>query len=287
MIDSAVTRLGVRPRTRPRRGWSVTTIVGAVCGAVVLFTITLGPFVIGQNPNAIDVLHTLAPASRAHWLGTDALGRDVAARIAYGGRVTLLIAAGATALATLIALPLGLATGYLGGTFDMVVTRIIDLFFAIPALLLAIGIVGILGPSIRSTILALGIGYWALYARLIRGSVVAVLARPYVDQSRAIGAGALRVLRLDILPALLPLLLVQTTVLLGFAVLDEAGLGFLGLGVQPPQASWGSILSDARQVILSNPGLSIVAGIPILLTVVALNLLSDALARRLDVRLAR
>ena len=271
-------------RRRPAFPRSAATVLGFVCAAAILLTVAIGPLLIGQDPNSIDVLHPLTSAGSGHWLGTDALGRDVASRIANGGRVTLLIAVGATSLATAIALPLGLLTGYLGGFFDTVVTRLIDLFFAIPSLLLAIGVVGLLGPSVRSTVIALGVAYWALYARLIRAHVVATLARPYIDQSRTIGAGAFRILRLDVLPSLRSLMLVQTTVLLGFAVLDEAALGFLGLGVQPPASSWGSVLTDARQVILVHPSLSVIAGVPILLTVFAFNLLSDALARKLDVR---
>lgn len=284
MTSPLAWRLDAPHRRIVRFPRNAATILGAFCGLVIVVTVAAGPSIIGQDPNAIDVLHPLASYSGSHWLGTDALGRDVASRIANGGRVTLLISLGSVFLASVIALPLGLLTGYLGGIFDTVLTRLIDLFFAIPSLLLAIGVVGLLGPSVRSTVIALGIAYWALYARLIRANVVGTLARPYVDQSRTMGAGAARILWYDVMPSLRPLMLVQTTVMLGFAVLDEAALGFLGLGVQPPTSSWGSILTDARQVILSHPSLSLIGGVPILLTVFSLNLLSDALARKLDVR---
>lgn len=280
----SATRFARRLRsTRPAAGL-VSAIVGVVCGLAVLAFVVIGPLVIPYDPDEIDLLNRFAPISIEHWLGTDALGRDLAARIADGGRVTLMIALASVALGTAIALPIGLLTGYSRGVVDIVGTRVIDLFFAIPSLLIAIGVVAIFGPSLRTTIFALGIGYWAVYARLIRGTVVQALAQPYVDQSRVMGARSLRVLRVDVLPSLLSLMLVQTAVLLGFAILDEAALGFLGLGVQPPAASWGSILSDAREVILVEPRLSLIAGIPIVLAVVSINLLSDLLARRLDAR---
>lgn len=280
----------VAPRTELRLRFGIpaqgrlSLLVGLVCGAIVVLTVALGPAVIPYDPDEIDLLNRFAPISSEHWLGTDALGRDLAARIAVGGRVTLLIAAGSVLLGTAIALPVGVLTGYSRGAIDVVGTRLIDLFFAIPSLLIAIGIVALFGSSVKTTVFALGVGYWAVYARLIRATVVQALARPYVDQSRVMGASALRILRVDVFPSLVGLMLVQTTLLLGFAVLDEAALGFLGLGVQPPAASWGSILSDAREVILVEPQLSLIGGIPILLAVLSLNLLVDILGQRIDVR---
>ncbi|MEO3857283.1 ABC transporter permease [Acrocarpospora sp. B8E8] len=276
--------LVTEPRAVGRRRTPLLTVVGATLGLLVLLTIAIGPWLIGKDPYAIDVGNRFAGPSAAHWLGTDELGRDVASRIAHGARATALIALGAVALATAVAIPLGVLTGFLGGWVDLVVTRVVDLFFAIPSLLVAIGVVGLFGPSLTTTILALGLSYWPFYTRLIRAAVVGIRSRPYVDAARVLGASRLRVIRTDILTGLVPLVLVQTTVLLGFAILDEAALGFLGLGVQPPQASWGSRLAESREFILAHPELALVAGVPIVLAVFAMNLLSDSLRDRLDAK---
>lgn len=265
----------------------VGTVIGLVCAALVVLLVGAGPFIVNKDPNSIDVLHRLAPWGSTHWLGTDELGRDLAARLAAGGRATLLIAAGSVALGTAIAIPVGLSAGYSVGFADVVLTRVVDLFIAVPPLLLAIGMVGILGPSQHTTVLALGIAYWPVYARLLRAATKSTLAKPFVDLSRAMGASGRRILVRDVMSSLRPVIMVQTTVMLGFAVLDEASLGFLGLGVQPPHPSWGSILSEARGVILINSNMSLIGGLPILLTVLALNLLSDSVARRLDVKAVR
>ena len=202
--------------------------------------------------------------------------------MAVGGRLTCLIALGTVAIASAIAVPLGLLTGYLGGWLDLILMRVVDLFFAIPTLLVAIGIVGVLGPSFSTTILALGLAYWPFYTRLVRSAVVGVRDLGYVDAARVIGSSRWRIVRKEVVPALLPLFLIQTTVLLGFAVLDEAGLGFLGLGVQPPATSWGSLLALSRELVLSYPWLGLVAGVPIVLIVLGINMMADELRDRLD-----
>jgi ABC-type dipeptide/oligopeptide/nickel transport system permease subunit len=285
MSATAPTRpAATRPARRRRRpsGLRVAGRVGAALGLLVLAVITVGPAVVGHDPNAIDITSRFAAPSAQHWLGTDDLGRDLASRLAHGGRGTLLIALGAVALASVIAIPLGIVTGYVGGAVDLVVTRVVDLFFAIPTLLVAIGIVGIFGASLTTTVLALGLSYWAFYTRLVRAAVVGIRSRPYVDAAQVLGASRWRIIRTEILPGLLPLVLVQTTAMLGFAILDEAALGFLGLGVQPPEPSWGSLLAQSRQFILSNPELGLIAGIPVLIAVFAINLMSDALRGVLD-----
>ncbi len=270
----------VTRRPLPALNWIGETGVGGILAVLVLTLVTVGPWIIGQDPNTIDIDNRFAPPSADHWLGTDNLGRDFASRIAYGGRATLLVAAGAVVLASSIAIPLGIATGYLGGRYDLVITRFIDLFFAIPTLLIAIGVVALVGPSLSTTILALGFSYWAYYTRLIRSAVVGIVNRAYIDSSRVMGSSAWRLIAKDVLPGLRPLLLVQTTVMFGFAILDEAGLGFLGLGVQPPDPSWGSLLTESREFILSRPELGLIAGVPIILAVFAANLLADALRAR-------
>lgn len=254
---------------RPRLAYLLT--------GALLFVVLVGPLLIGHDPTAIDPANQFADPSAAHLFGTDNLGRDVLARLALGGRTTLAIAVGSVTIASAIAIPLALGVGYVGGLFDAVGTRIIDLFFAIPSLLLAIGIVGMLGRSMLTTMLALGLAYWPFYTRLIRGEVVSIRSRRYVDASRVLGApGRYTILR-EIMPGLVPLMLVQIAVMLGFAVLDEAGLGFLGLGVQPPDPSWGSELANSRAYLVSHPAYGLLCGVPILLAVLSFNLLADVI----------
>jgi len=265
-------------RIRP----SSKLVAGVVMLGLLAAFIILGPIISGHQPDATNLELRFATPSGAHWLGTDDLGRDVFTRLAVGGRLTCLIALGTVAIASAIAVPLGLLTGYLGGWLDLILMRVVDLFFAIPTLLVAIGIVGVLGPSFSTTILALGLAYWPFYTRLVRSAVVGVRDLGYVDAARVIGSSRWRIVRKEVVPALLPLLLVQTTVLLGFAVLDEAGLGFLGLGVQPPATSWGSLLALSRELVLSYPWLGLVAGVPIVLVVLGINMMADVLRDRLD-----
>ncbi len=282
-MSAISTVLVVESTTRSRRLTARTT-VGAILGVLVIGIIAIGPMIVGQDPYKLHTDIPLAHWSSAHWLGTDSLGRDIASRIVYGGRATMFIAASAVLLTTAIALPIGVLTGYVGGAVDLILTRITDVFFAVPSLLIAIGIVGLLGPSLTTTLLALGLSSWPAYTRLIRAAVVDLRSRGYVDACRVLGASHLRIVCVEVLSGLIPLVLVQTTVLLGFMILDEAALGFLGLGVQPPQPSWGSLLVESRQFILTRPELGVVVGVPILLTVLAVNLLGDSVRDWLDTR---
>lgn len=282
-MTAAVIATFVPASDRVRRGLpSFKFVAGVVMLGFLAAFIILGPIISGHQPDATNLELRFATPSGAHWLGTDDLGRDVFTRMAVGGRLTCLIALGTVAIASAIAVPLGLLTGYLGGWLDLILMRVVDLFFAIPTLLVAIGIVGVLGPSFSTTILALGLAYWPFYTRLVRSAVVGVRDLGYVDAARVIGSSRWRIVRKEVVPALLPLFLVQTTVLLGFAVLDEAGLGFLGLGVQPPATSWGSLLALSRELVLSYPWLGLVAGVPIVLVVLGINMMADVLRDRLD-----
>jgi peptide/nickel transport system permease protein len=271
-----------------RKAWRpsarLEVVVGGGLGILLLFGVLVGPLLLGHDPNAINIANRFAPPSAENLLGTDDLGRDLATRLAIGGQATLLIALAATSVSTVIAIVLGVLTGFARGIVDTVVTRVVDLFFAIPNLLVAIGIVGILGASLQTTIIALGLAYWPYYTRLIRSAVVEITSRPYLDAARVLGARPWYMILREVTPGLVPLLLVQFTVTVGWAVLDEAGLGFLGLGVQPPEASWGSILAQSREFMLSYPQIGIIAGVPILMTVLSINLLADALRARLDPR---
>ena len=257
---------------------------GLVLGAVLLVIALLGPLVVSVDPNVIDVATRFAGPSAAHPLGTDDLGRDTLARLIHGAQMSLFIAVVSATLGTILGASIGLVSGFLGGWVDVFAMRVVDLFFAIPTLLVAIGIVALFGASATTTILALGIAYAPFYARLVRGAVVGVRSRTYVDASRVLGSSGFRLLRADILPGVLPIALVQSTALLGYALVDEASLGFLGLGVQPPDASWGAMINSGRQFVFQAPWLTLIPGAAVIIAVFAINLTGDGLRDALDPR---
>jgi ABC-type dipeptide/oligopeptide/nickel transport system permease subunit len=257
---------------------------GLVLGFVLVVIALGGPVLVRVDPNSIDVAARFSGPTAAHPLGTDDLGRDTLARLIYGSRMSLFIAVCAATLGTVIGQVVGLVSGFLGGWVDILVMRVVDLFFAIPTLLVAIGIVALFGASATTTILALGFAYAPFYARLIRGAVVGVRSRTYVDASRVLGSSGLRLLRADILPGVLPIALVQSTALLGYALVDEASLGFLGLGVQPPDASWGAMINAGRQFVFQAPWLTLIPGLAVIIAVFAINLTGDGLRDALDPR---
>jgi peptide/nickel transport system permease protein len=257
---------------------------GLILGSILILIALLGPIAMQTDPNQIDVANRFSGPTPSHLLGTDELGRDTLTRLVFGSRMSLFIAAMAALLGTAIGLSIGLVSGFLAGWVDVVLMRIVDLFFAIPTLLVAIGIVALFGASAQTTIIALGFAYGPLYARLIRGAVVGLRSRPYVDASRVLGSAGLRLLRNDILPGVMPIALVQSTALLGYALLDEAALGFLGLGVQPPDASWGQMINGGRQFIFLAPWLTIIPGLVVIIAVFAINLTGDGLRDILDPR---
>lgn len=268
-----------------RRVWAVRSArLGIILALLLVGIAVLGPVLLRTDPNAIDVRARFAGPSLAHPLGTDDLGRDTFTRLVHGSRMSLYIAAVSALLGTALGVSIGVLSGFLGGWVDITGMRIVDLFFAIPTLLVAIGIVALFGPSATTTILALGIAYAPLYARLVRGAVVGVRGRTYVDASRVIGASGWRLLRTDILPGILPIALVQSTALLGFALVDEASLGFLGLGVQPPDASWGAMTNAGRQFIFQAPWLTLIPGVAVIIAVFAINLIGDGMRDALDPR---
>lgn len=271
--------------TRPWAIWRVRSArFGIVLATALLAVAILGPLVLSQDPNAIDIRARFAGPSVAHPLGTDDLGRDTLTRLVHGSRMSLYIAFLSALLGTTLGVTLGVVTGFLGGWVDVTGMRFVDLLFAIPTLLVAIGIVALFGPSATTTILALGIAYTPLYARLVRGAVVGVRSRTFVDASRVLGSRGLRLLRTDILPDIMPIALVQTTALLGFALVDEASLGFLGLGVQPPDASWGAMINAGRQFIFQAPWLTLIPGVAVIVAVFAINLIGDGMRDVVDPR---
>lgn len=260
-----------------------------IIGALALCAL-LAPVLASEHPSAAGIWSVSPRESRerptaAHPLGTDQLGRDQLSRMLYGARVSLIIGFASVSLAIVAGALLGALAGFLGGAVDAVVMRLMDIMLAFPSILLALAIVTITGPGLLNVLLAVGIISIPTYARIVRASVLSERTREYVDASVALGAGRARVLFRHILPNSLSPLIVAASLGIGTAILDAAGLGFLGLGGRPPLAEWGLMLSDNRQKLFSEWWLVAVPGVAIMLTVLGFNLLGDGLRDVLDPRL--
>ena len=214
--------------------------------------------------------------------GTDALGRDLLSRVLHGARLSMEVAVLSVLVATTIGGTLGLVAGYLGGVWDLVIGRVMDVFFAFPAILLALGIVAALGPDPRNVIVAIAVVYTPIFARVVRGPVLALKERDFVDAARAIGATRTRIVTRHIVPNLLSTLIVQVSLALSWAVLTEGALSFLGLSAQPPAPSWGVMLNEGRQYLEFATHLAIFPGLAIMIAVLGFNLLGDGLRDALD-----
>ena len=255
----------------------------SVMGAILIAVFS--PIIAPYDSTAMNTPNRFAPPGNpGHILGTDEFGRDVLSRILVGSRVSLLVAAVSVALATLAGGSIGLVAGFVGGQLDNLLMRIVDVIFAIPALMVALGVVGLLGPSAKSVMIALGVAYFPLFARVIRGAVVGIRGQGYIEAARAMGASNWRILRQDVIPNVLPVFMVQATASLAWGILDEASIGFLGLGVQPPTPSWGALLTTGRQYFYQSPTLPVFAGLAVLIVVFGFNLFGDGLRDLLDPR---
>ncbi|SRR5579884_321259 len=221
----------------------------------------------------------------AHLMGTDEFGRDVLSRVIWGARVSLQAGAVAASIALVAGLLLGMLAAYYGGRADALIMRLMDILLAFPYLLLAIAILAIIGPGLLTAMIAIGIVYTPSYARVVRGAVLSVRARDYVLAARALGASDARVMQQHILPNVLAPVIVQATLNVGIAIIDTAGLSFLGLGTQPPTPDWGNMLAAGRSYLIDSPWMATFPGLAILVTVLAFNLMGDALRDALDPRL--
>lgn len=245
----------------------------------------LAPWLAPANPASIDLMHRLAAPSTHHWFGTDELGRDILSRIIYGARLSLTVAVSVVACSLSLGIVLGGIAGYYGGAIDTTLNIFaMNAFMALPGILLAIAFVAFLGPGLINLILALSIGGWVGYARLVRGQVLAVREREFVEAARALGASDVRIFFRHILPNIVQPLIVQSAIGMAGAVLAEATLSFLGLGVPPPTASWGSMLNDARSHLFDAPHLVVFPAIAVMLCVLSFNFIGDALRDYLDPR---
>lgn len=260
----------------------------AIVGLLILLPIviaTVAPWILtALHPNAQNLSASLQFPDGEHLLGTDKLGRDVWARIVYGAQPTLLGAVVVVLISGVIGIPLGLAAGYYGGRVDTLIMRILDALLAFPALLLAILVVATFGRGLGTVVVALGVIYVPAMARLIRSVTMVQRTLTYVDAARALGFSDARILFRHILPNLVAVVVVQSTIDLAYAILDIAALSFLGLGQQPPDPDWGSMLSDGRAYLLQNAWPALSAGFSIMLAVISFNLVGDGLRSQLDPR---
>ncbi|MGE0778985.1 ABC transporter permease [Mycolicibacterium sp.] len=262
-------------------GNPVTVVSAAVLAVVAVVALGAG-WLAPYGINDVNVPDALQSPSAAHWFGTDELGRDVLSRVLVATQASMRIAVVSVALAVVIGVSVGVVAGFRGGWLDAVLMRVVDVMFAFPVLLLALAVVAILGPGVTTTILAIGIVYTPIFARVARGSTLAVRTEPYVAVSRAMGTGDGYILRRHILPNIAGPLVVQTSLSLAFAVLSEAALSFLGLGIQPPQPSLGRMIFDSQGFVTMAWWMAVFPGAAIFLIVLAFNLFGDGLRDVLD-----
>jgi len=261
-------------------GWILVVVLMAVTADLWVPGMFADPLKIDTTPGA-----SLQPPSLEHPFGTDKLGRDVFSRVIYGARVSLTVGIIAVSISLLIGVALGAISGYFGGLADTIVMRSADVFFAFPYILFAIALIAVLGPSYQNVFIAIGILGWPGIARVFRSSILAVKQNEYVEAARAMGASHVRILFRHIMPNAIAPIIVYATMSIGGAIITEAALSFLGMGVQPPTPSWGLMLSDARALMFTAPWLTIWPGFAILTTVLAFVLMGDGLRDALDVKM--
>jgi peptide/nickel transport system permease protein len=279
---ASATQLGA---IRRAAGHNLLATAGAAM--IVLFVVLalFAPWIAPQDPAHIDLPARLMGPSSSHWFGTDELGRDILSRVIYGARVSMLVGTCVVATSLTLGLILGSIAGYYGGFLDRFLNIILmNAFMAFPGILLAIAIVAFIGPGLFNVVLALSIGGWVGYARLVRAQVLAVKEREFVEAARALGANNLRIVVRHILPNIIQPVIVQAAIGMAGAILAEATMSFLGLGVPPPTATWGSMLSDGRSHLFNAPHLVLFPALAVMLAVLSFNFVGDGLRDYLDPR---
>ncbi|GAB2904988.1 ABC transporter permease [Paralcaligenes ginsengisoli] len=287
-MNAQVMNAGAAPRRRSRSWGKFKRNRSAVLGAViVLFFVlvaVLAPLIAGQDPVQVSFSAIRKAPSAAHWFGTDELGRDIFSRMVYGTRASLMAGMCSVLIALMVGVPFGLLAGYFGGWIDGCISRVTEALFSIPFLILAIALAAFLGPSLINAMIAIGMSAAPLFIRLARGQVLSVKNEDYVQSTRSLGASNRRIILRHILPNIMPALIVQATILIASAIIAEASLSFLGLGLQPPDPSWGSMLNTAKNFMIQAPWMSVFPGSAIFLVVFGFNLLGDGLRDALDPR---
>ena len=275
----------VRPRRRRRRVTSLT--IGLTLVAILVLTALLAPLLAPFDPNMQTISARLLPPSAQHWFGTDGFGRDLLSRVIYGARPTLLLVSLILVLTIPVGLLVGITAGYLGGWTERVLMRITDIFLSLPNLVIALALVAMLGPGLMNGALALALTSWPPFARQARAETLALRRSDYLAAARMQGITGLRLMFGHILPLCLPTAVVRAALSLGGIILSAAGLGFLGMGVQPPTAEWGSMVAEGRKVIFAQWWVAAAPGAAILFGSLAFNLTGDGLRDRLDTRHAK
>jgi len=266
------------------------SVIGLSIILLLVFVAIFAPFLAPypeQAKGEPNLKERLQPPSWKHPFGTDHMGRDIFSRVIYGARTSLLIGFSVVSIALVIGLSLGLIAGYFGGKFDLLIMRVTDVFLAFPPLLLALLIASTLGRGLMNAILALAISWWPWYTRLARGMAISVKNRPYVEAAKAMGVADWKIMIRHILPNSVSPLIVQATMDIGSAILEAAALSFLGLGVQPPTPDWGLMISEGKNYFLNYWWYPVFPGLAIFVTVIAFNLLGDAIREVIDPRLRR
>lgn len=265
---------------------SAKSLIGLFLVVTFVLIAIIAPLIIpAEYATKMFMTARLHPPSFDHILGTDQLGRDLFFRVILGARTSLMIAVTAVVMSIVIGLPLGMIAGYYGGLVDSILMRFVDTLLSFPALLLALTISAMLGPNLQNTIISIGVAFAPYLARIIRGEVLRVAQMPYVEAARAAGTTDLQMMIRHVLPNIMPPVIVQSTISLAFAILAEAGLSFLGLGTQPPSASWGLMIQVSRDYLDVAPWTALVPGAAVALTVLGLNMFGDVLRDVLDPRI--
>lgn len=261
--------------------------VGLLIVLIAAIAALIGPTLSPYDPAAQELARRLEGPTLAHPFGLDELGRDILARILSGARISLLVGLAVVSVSSIVGMLLGSVAGYFGGRVDDVISRVIDVLMAFPGILLAIALVAVLGPSLTNVVFALSIIGWVGYARLVRGQALRAREFDFVQAARALGAGSGRIIVRHILPTALPAVVVQATLGMAGAIIAEAALSFLGLGVQPPTPSWGTMLDAGRAHLFDAPHLTVFPGLAIALLVLGFNFVGDGLRDRVDPKLVR
>jgi peptide/nickel transport system permease protein len=259
-------------------------VAGAAVVLLFLLVAVLAPWLAPYDPGAQALDSGLSGPSRSHWLGQDRLGRDLLSRLVHGARISVAVGLGTVSLSLLLGLLVGSASGFIGGKVDHVLMRLADVLLAFPGILLAIAITSVLGPSLRNVLIALCALGWVGFARLIRGQILKVKEMEFVQSATAVGSPPVRLLLVHILPNAISPVIVEATFGIARAIVAEAGLSFLGLGVSPPTPSWGAMINEGRHFLFVAPHLTTVPGLAIMATVMAFNFLGDGLRDAMDVR---
>ncbi|MBA3949685.1 MAG: ABC transporter permease [Acidobacteria bacterium] len=259
--------------------------LGALIVGITAAAAIVGPWLAPADPNAQDLALRLAAPSGSHFFGLDELGRDIFSRLLVGARISLLVGLAVVSVASSVGILMGALAGYYGGKVDLIISRVMDVLLAFPGILLAIALVAVLGPSLTNVVIALSFIGWVGYARLVRAQVLRVREFEYVQAARALGARTPRILLRHVIPATMPTVIVQATLGMAGAIIAEASLSFLGLGVQPPTPSWGTMLDAGRSHLFDAPHLTLFPGLAIAILVLGFNFLGDGLRDKIDPRL--